>query len=65
MRRPKAELSIDNVSQHHVVHLLKIFGTRSPTVPKRCNKTEGCVREVVTLWGVQWSDPGNFHRGVE
>lgn len=56
MRSLKPDLSIDDVSQHHVVHFLKIFVTRSPTVPKRYNNSEGCVREVVTLWGVQWSD---------
>lgn len=49
MRRLKPELSVDNV--HHVVHFLKIFGTRSPTVPKRSNNTvKAVLREVVTLW---------------
>lgn len=56
MRSLKPDLSIDDVSQHHVVHFLKIFVTGSPTVPKRYNNSEGCVREVVTLWGVQCSD---------
>lgn len=66
MRKLKPELSVDNVSQHYVVHFFKIFGTRSPIVPKRYNNTvKAVLREVLTLWGVQWSDPAEFHRGAE
>lgn len=47
MRKPKPELSVDNVSQHHVVHFLKVFGTRSPAVPRRCNNA---VKAVLERW---------------
>lgn len=47
MRRPTPELSVGNVSQHHIVHFLKIFGTRSPTVPKRSNNG---VKAVLERW---------------
>lgn len=47
MRRLKPELSVDNVSQHRVVHFLKIFGTRGSTVSKRSNNA---VKAVLERW---------------
>lgn len=52
MRRIKPELSVDNVSQHYVVRFLKIFGTRSSTVPKRSNNTVKAVLERWSHFGV-------------